>query len=131
MPPLCTSKTFVPLVLLVVALISCGPGPTPDPTATPSPPPTPTPTPTATPTETPTATPTAEPTEAPPEMPAVWLHGLDNILSDRCGRCHNGMTAKGFLDITSYDTVLTGGNSGPGVVPGNPDASELIRKQMR
>ncbi len=33
------------------------------------------------------------------------------------------------LDVTSYETLLIGGESGAAVIPGDPDASLLILKQ--
>jgi hypothetical protein len=34
------------------------------------------------------------------------------------------------LDLTSYKTTLTGGGTGPAVVPGDPDASLLVQRQI-
>lgn len=35
----------------------------------------------------------------------------------------------GGLDLTSYQSALTGGKSGPVVVPGDPDNSPVIIRQ--
>ena len=51
------------------------------------------------------------------------------ILGDNCTRCHNPARKKrsGNLDQTTIAGILAGGDSGPVVVPGQPDASLLIR----
>ncbi|MFP3854077.1 MAG: c-type cytochrome domain-containing protein [Anaerolineales bacterium] len=116
----------------VLLLAACGPAATPEPTATPSPVPsdTPTPEPTMTPTPEPTATDTPEPpaTEVVGPPATSWETGIDLILSDKCGRCHNSASLKGNFDITSYETAIEGGSSGPGIVPGKPSSSGIVRK---
>jgi hypothetical protein len=47
------------------------------------------------------------------------------ILAANC-RCH-GAGPKGGLSLGSYAALMRGGNSGPAVVPGNPDGSILIQ----
>src|SRR5210317_2129288 len=49
------------------------------------------------------------------------------ILAQDCYECHqsNG-TKKGGLVLDYRQGLLDGGNSGPAVIPGNPDASLLI-----
>ncbi|MHC4954144.1 MAG: c-type cytochrome domain-containing protein [Planctomycetota bacterium] len=49
---------------------------------------------------------------------------LGIFLSD-CRSCHGGA---GGLDLESWSGVMAGGNSGPVVVPGDPDASLLIKR---
>ena len=49
------------------------------------------------------------------------------MLVDRCYSCHNSAgTADGGLAVDSRDGLLTGGDSGPAVVPGDPAASLLL-----
>ena len=51
------------------------------------------------------------------------------ILNDRCVLCHGGVKAHAELNLKFRDRALLGGESGlPAVVPGDADASELIRK---
>lgn len=50
------------------------------------------------------------------------------ILEARCIDCHRGDKAKGGLKLDSLAAALTGGDSGPAFVSGNPDSSELIRR---
>jgi mono/diheme cytochrome c family protein len=50
------------------------------------------------------------------------------ILAARCLECHNATDRSGGLDLTTRDGLTNGGDSGPAVEPGDPDASELIRR---
>jgi hypothetical protein len=49
------------------------------------------------------------------------------LLTDTCLRCHGGEQVRGGLHLTSRDALLRGGDSGPAVVPGDPDRSLLIQ----
>jgi hypothetical protein len=42
-----------------------------------------------------------------------------------CTICHGG---SGGLTLTSYNGVIAGGNSGPVVVPGNPNNSLIVKR---
>ena len=48
------------------------------------------------------------------------------ILANRCFQCHGQTKQKGGLRLDSRKSALTGGNSGPAVVPGKPTESLLI-----
>ena len=48
------------------------------------------------------------------------------VLVHTCSPCH-GATALGGLRVDSRDALLLGGLSGPAIVPGDPEASLLIR----
>jgi hypothetical protein len=50
------------------------------------------------------------------------------VLEARCLRCHNDDTRKGGLSLATRPHALEGGESGPAVEPGDPDASVLIEK---
>ncbi|HTT63465.1 MAG TPA: DUF1549 domain-containing protein [Bryobacteraceae bacterium] len=50
------------------------------------------------------------------------------ILAGRCVPCHSGATPPAGLSLTSRASLLTGGASGPALVPGNSGASLLIQK---
>ncbi len=65
----------------------------------------------------------AEPTA---EQLAFFESKVRPILIERCHKCHAGGKAKGELWLDAYDTMLSGGDSGPAVVPGKPDESLLI-----
>ena len=53
---------------------------------------------------------------------------IGGILETRCSACH-GAGATGGLDVTSYQTLLAGGESGPGIVPGDLDGSMVFQRQ--
>ncbi|HVJ67806.1 MAG TPA: c-type cytochrome domain-containing protein, partial [Caulifigura sp.] len=50
------------------------------------------------------------------------------ILVDKCGECHTGKTPEGDFRIDSLAALKKGGMSGPGILPGKPDDSELIQR---
>jgi hypothetical protein len=49
------------------------------------------------------------------------------ILADTCFRCHGEMKQKGSLRLDSRAALLTGGDQGPVLVPGQPENSLLIK----
>ncbi len=81
---------------------------------------------------TPTPPPTAAPTEQPVEgaVPTTWQDGIADLLNERCGSCHAGGGAIAGLDVSSLDSLLEGGASGPAVVLGQPEESLLIQRQV-
>ncbi len=58
----------------------------------------------------------------------VWAGGVDQIIAERCTACHV-QAALGGLSLATYADGLKGGASGPAVVPGDADASQLMIKQ--
>lgn len=50
------------------------------------------------------------------------------ILQTKCTSCHNPSKKKGGLLLTDHAAILRGGKTGAGVVPGDPEASELFRR---
>jgi cytochrome b subunit of formate dehydrogenase/mono/diheme cytochrome c family protein len=81
---------------------------------------TPTPFPTAAPSPTPRPTP-------PPEAAAVdWNNVIGPMLQSKCRTCHGGAAATAGLSLETYQSALAGGESGPGIVPGEPDSSYLV-----
>ncbi len=48
------------------------------------------------------------------------------LLLNRCGSCHNDGKAKGGLRLDSRAEAITGGPSGPALVPGKPEESLLV-----
>jgi hypothetical protein len=49
------------------------------------------------------------------------------LLAERCLKCHDQDKQKGDLQLDSLSGMLTGGSSGPALVPGNPADSLLIQ----
>ena len=51
------------------------------------------------------------------------------LLARRCGACHGPATAESGWRVDDRTRALAGGDSGlPGIVPGKPEASELVRR---
>ncbi|MGV3773194.1 MAG: DUF1553 domain-containing protein [Verrucomicrobiales bacterium] len=48
------------------------------------------------------------------------------LLVEHCYECHSGLKQKGGLRLDSAAAVLSGGDSGPAIVPGKPEESLLI-----
>ena len=79
---------------------------------------------------TPTPFPTAAPTATPkPILSITWEGGVGELMETKCGTCHSDSALLGGLDLTSYQAALTGGNTGPGFVPGDPDNSLIVTRQ--
>jgi mono/diheme cytochrome c family protein len=49
------------------------------------------------------------------------------VLAQTCGQCHGAAKQKGMLRLDNRAAVLKGGDSGPAVVPGEPDKSLLLK----
>jgi cytochrome b subunit of formate dehydrogenase len=68
--------------------------------------------------------------EAPVTAPAASVSFVKDILpllEANCATCH-GETAMGGLQVTSYQSLAAGGESGPVVVAGSPDESLIVTK---
>ena len=53
------------------------------------------------------------------------------VLAETCFRCHGGQKTSGKLRIDSAEALSKGGESGPALVPGNPDESLLLKAIRR
>jgi mono/diheme cytochrome c family protein len=81
-------------------------------------------------------TPTPRPTAVPSPTPELgagvnadsWEGTYAGLFRNKCGTCHV-RTAVSGLSLADYESALKGGNNGPAIVPGNPDASELVKVQ--
>jgi hypothetical protein len=91
--------------------------PTLAPTATPLPSSTPLP-----------ATATVEGRAAEPFTGPTWDEDVFPLVQAKCNACH-GPAAMGGLSLSTYETMLAGGPSGPAVVPGDSDDSLLYTIQ--
>lgn len=74
------------------------------------------------------------PTPAPtPEIPAgaplTYNDVIGPLFEHRCGLCHGGASPVLGLDLTTYASALSGSQTGPVIVPNDPQASLLIQKQ--
>lgn len=75
----------------------------------------------------PTPLPTPVPTKTPiPGGLVSWEGGIQNLFQTRCVICHNPAGKIGGLDLSTYQSALAGGNLGAGIIPGDPDNSQII-----
>jgi hypothetical protein len=68
-----------------------------------------------------------------PEDQATSAHFWEQVaplLERRCVSCHNDVDRKGGLSLQSFASLQRGGDSGPVVTPGMPDASLLLSAVM-
>src|SRR6185436_11490441 len=64
-----------------------------------------------------------------PEQVEFFEKKIRPIFVERCYKCHSAQAekVKGGLLLDSRDGLLKGGESGPAIVPGDPEKSLLIR----
>ena len=65
-----------------------------------------------------------------PSDQAVLANRAQALLKAKCVRCHGEKRQESGLDLRSRETILKGGESGPGLIPGQPDES-LVFKRVR
>jgi len=67
--------------------------------------------------------------ELPPDQVAFFETNIRPLLVESCHGCHSAESgkSKGSLLLDTRAGLLKGGDSGPAIVPGNPDASLLIK----
>jgi uncharacterized membrane protein len=76
-------------------------------------------------------TPQPAPFQFPTIPPAEWdyyAHVVTPILEARCYQCHRGTRSRGRLALDTYEGLLRGGDSGLGLVPGNPEKCLLLTR---
>ncbi len=61
-----------------------------------------------------------------PEGVSFFDLSIRSILEDHCYECHGFDSRQGGLSLTNREALLSGGDSGPAIVPGKPEASRLI-----
>ncbi len=67
---------------------------------------------------------------AAPPTPAAGEHfekHVRPVLVDKCIQCHGPKAQRGGLRLDSRQAILKGGDSGPALVPGQPDKSLLLK----
>ena len=57
---------------------------------------------------------------------AVTFANVEPILDARCVGCHGDKEPKKGVNLTTYATVMAGGEEGPIVIAGKPEQSELV-----
>jgi cytochrome b subunit of formate dehydrogenase len=76
---------------------------------------------------TPTPLPTSLPTPTTQAgLKLTYDSSVGAIFAGKCIGCHNSSSMIGGLDLSSYQGALKGGQSGPGIVPGDPAASMVL-----
>ena len=64
-----------------------------------------------------------------PQQVEFFEKKIRPVLSQNCYSCHStGKGNSGHLHLDDRNAILTGGKSGPAMVPGNPEASLLIQR---
>jgi hypothetical protein len=64
---------------------------------------------------------------APLEAERDWTERVAPLLDRHCFKCHGGVRQRGGLDLRSLENILKGGESGPAIIPGEPDQSHLYK----
>jgi nitrate/TMAO reductase-like tetraheme cytochrome c subunit len=72
--------------------------------------------------------PAPTPAPLPSGGPLTYQDTIGPLLQARCGTCHAANGIQG-LNLTSYATLLQGGQSGSAIAPGEPEGSLLVKKQ--
>ena len=60
--------------------------------------------------------------------PVDFVKDVQPILKEKCTACHGEQQQLGRLRLDAKSIAMQGGVSGPAIVPGRPDASELFRR---
>ncbi len=58
----------------------------------------------------------------------IFTDLIKPVLEEKCLSCHSPDKKKGKLLLTSLESMLQGGESGPALVPGNPEKSILLKR---
>jgi len=57
----------------------------------------------------------------------AWDGAVAALFDPKCTACHGAALQTSGLDLSTYDTALTGGGSGAGIVPGDAAASIIVQ----
>lgn len=61
-----------------------------------------------------------------PEEDPVYLKKVRPLLDTQCVKCHGPEKQKASLRLDTFNAMMEGGDSGPAVVPGDVEGSNLI-----
>ncbi len=61
--------------------------------------------------------------------PLTFSDTIGPLFTQRCSSCHGSDNPLQGLNLTDYQSVLSGGVSGPAVIPGDPEGSLVVIKQ--
>lgn len=62
------------------------------------------------------------------EEAEVFTDVIQPILKSKCQSCHRAGKSKGELDMSSFESLLKGGENGSVIIPSDSEKSELIRR---
>jgi hypothetical protein len=65
------------------------------------------------------------------EGDSAFENDIRPVLVESCFRCHGDTKVGGELRVDSREALLTGGDSGPAIVPGSPESSLLVKAIQR
>jgi nitrate/TMAO reductase-like tetraheme cytochrome c subunit len=65
------------------------------------------------------------------DAPHTYATVFKTMFEGRCLFCHAGAEARAGLDLSSYESMLAGGDGGPALVPGDPAASLILQRQSQ
>lgn len=60
----------------------------------------------------------------------VYEDVIEPIFERRCVQCHKAGKSKGRLQMDSFEMLVKGGKEGPGIEPGNAEASNIVVRMM-
>jgi formate dehydrogenase gamma subunit len=60
----------------------------------------------------------------------TWESTFAAVFAQKCSQCHGAATQTAGLDLSTYQGILAGGGSGPGIVPGNPEGGTVVAKML-
>src|SRR5690606_17368662 len=63
-----------------------------------------------------------------PDQEIQLVTNVRSVFAHNCYKCHSGSKIEGELRLDEKEFVFAGGENGPVIEPGNPGASELIRR---
>jgi mono/diheme cytochrome c family protein len=66
-----------------------------------------------------------KPEPIPEDAELTYANTIGPMLAENCGSCHGENGMKG-LNLTTYEGLFTGGESGPAVTPGDTDSSLIL-----
>ncbi len=75
----------------------------------------------------PTTTSSTTTTTAGPDEDIDSWDAVAGLFEPRCTSCHGAAVQTAGLNLSSFDTALSGGNRGPGIVPGDAAASVIVQ----
>ena len=59
---------------------------------------------------------------------ALFRDHVRTLIETNCVKCHNAQLKRSGLDLTTHESLLRGGDTGPVVVPGDAKASVLYKR---